>query len=260
MTKKSKNWITEERIIDKFQKTDLSSFPDVHIYTTKAEPIMWVLWVIKKQFKIDAYIPAGMLANIMVDGIGKSADIKLIKNGLAHAIGTKIHRKIVEGQTVYKIMQEGIKHLEELEKKRNKTRKELLYRSGQQYDVYKDLRKIVSNAKKEVFIVDSFPDVSFFDLYIDSIPQKVIIKILTKNPPKNFVAVGKLLSQQKKITIVDNKNIHDRYIFVDDECWMLGSSIKDAAKRIPTTFVKLEGGKEQYILWDSYFKSGTKLV
>ncbi len=256
----TKNSITEEGIIEKFQKTDLSSFPDVHGYATKAEPIMWVLWVIKKQFKIDAYVPAGMLANIMVDGIGKSADIQSIKNGLAHAIGTKIHRKNDQGQAVYKIMQEGIKHLEELEKKINKTRKEILYKSGQQYDVYKGLRKIVSNAKKEVFIVDAYPDASLFDLYIDSIPDKVIIKILTKNPPKSFVSVGKLLPQQKNITIVDNKNVHDRYIFVDNECWMLGASIKDAAKKKPTTFVKLEGVKEQYKLWNSYFKSGTKIV
>ena len=260
MKVKTKNSITEEEIIEKFLKADLSSFPDVHNYKTKAEPIMWVLWVIKNQFKIKAYIPAGMLANIMVDGVGKSSDVQLIKNGLAHAIGTKVHRRIVDGQAVYKIMEDGIKHLEKIEKKYEKNRKEILFKSGQQYDVYKLLRKIVSKAKKQVFIIDSYPDVTLYDLYIDTIPEKVRIKILTKNPPKNFVTVGKILSQKKSLEIVDSKNVHDRYIFVDNECWMMGSSIKDAARKIPTTIVKLDEVQEQYTMWDSYFKSGTKLV
>jgi len=260
MTVKSKNSITEEKIIEKFQKTDLNSFPDVHSYTTKAEPIMWVLWVIKKQFKIEAYIPAGMLANIMVDGIGKSANVQSVKNGLAHAIGTKIHMKKVDDQPVYKIMEEGIKHLEKLEEKYDTDSFERIYKSGQQYAVYKDLRKIVLKAKKEVFIVDAYPDESLYDLYVDLIPQKVPIKILTNNPPKNFIIIGKMLSLQRSIKIVHSKHIHDRYIFIDNDCWMMGASIKDAAKKKATTLVKLKSVKEQYRLWNGYFKSGTKLV
>ncbi|HZS74440.1 MAG TPA: hypothetical protein VFA69_08070, partial [Candidatus Nitrosotalea sp.] len=224
------------------------------------EPIMWVLWVIKNQFKISAYVPAGMLANIMVDGIGKSADEQSIKNGLAHAIGTKVHRKIEDGQHAYKIMEEGIKHLEKLAGKSNKTNSERIYQSGQQYDVYKDLKKIVLTAKKEVFIVDAYTDETLYDLYIDSIPKKVLVKILTKNPPKNFITIGKMLSQQRSMAIVDSKQVHDRCIFVDGDCWILGSSIKDAAAKKPTTFMKLVDSKGLYQIWDGYFKSGTKLV
>ena len=252
--------ITEETIIEKFQKTDLSSFPDVHSYTTKAEPIMWVLWVIKNQFKITAYIPTGMLANIMADGIGKSADQQLIKNRLAHAIGTKVHRKIEDGQPVYKIMEEGIRHLQSLEKKSKREKFEKIYKSGQQYNVYQDLRNILSKAKKQVFIIDAYPDVSLYHLYVDSIPSHVPIKILTNHPPQNFITVGTMLSQQRNLRIQNSPHVHDRYIFVDDKSWMIGSSIKDAAKKKPTTLVKLEGTKELYSLWNSYFKLGSKLI
>lgn len=252
--------ITEEKIIQAFQKSDFSEYPDVHEYLKKAEPILWILWVIKEKFGIDVHIPAGMLANIMVDGIGKSSDEKSIKNALAHYVDTKVHRKIIEGQHSYKIMQEGIKYLEKINEKKNKSSNHKIYASGQQYNVYKDLKEMVKKSKKEIFIIDAYPDASLFDLYVDSIPKMVSIKILTKNPPNSFKTVGIMLTQQRTLEIVDSQHVHDRYVFIDEECWMIGSSIKDAAKKKPTVLVKLDGGKALYQMWNSYFKSGTKIV
>lgn len=255
-----KKSITEEEIIKKFQKSNLSAYPDVHEYTKKAEPILWLLWIIKEKFKIEAYIPAGTLANIMVDGIGKSSDEKSIKNALAHYIGTKVHRKIVDGQHSYKIMQEGVKHLGHVEEKNRKGKNEKIYKSGQQYNIYKDLKNLVIKAKKEVFIIDAYPDPSLFDLYVDVIPQKVSIKILTKNPPNNFKIIATMVAEQRKLSVVDSPHVHDRYIIIDNECWMIGSSIKDAAKKKPTTLVKIEGVKTIAKIYEAYFKSGTKLT
>ena len=255
-----KKVITEEEIIEKFQKSNFSAYPDIHQYNTKAEPILWILWIIKEKFKIDAYIPAGTLSNIMVDGIGKSSDEKSIKNALSRAIGTKVHRKIIDGQHSYKSMQVGVTHLQTIDEKITKNKDQKIYNSGQQYNVYKDLKKLVLKAKKEVFIIDAYPDPSLFDLYIDVISPKVFVKILTKNPPNSFKIIAQMLAQQRKLEVVDSRYIHDRYVIIDDECWMIGSSIKDAAKKKPTILVKIEGSKTIIKIYEAYFKSGTKLT
>jgi len=36
-----------------------------------------------------------------------------------------------------------------------------------------------------------------------------------------------------------SQDVHDRHIFVDDRCWTVGQSIKDAAKKKPTYMVGL---------------------
>lgn len=249
--------VTLDIVIKKFKKSDLSSFPNVYSYKTKLEPILWVLWVIKEKFRIDAYIPASMIADILVDGIGKSADQKTVKKAIARA-GKKIHRRSVDGEPVYKIMADGIYHLKKLEKVENK---EKIYSSGSQYDLYKDLKNLVQKASKEVFIVDAYPDDTLYDLYIDSIPKKAIVRFLTKNPPRKFVTIGKLLAQKRPLKIVASSQIHDRYIFVDKRCWTLGSSIKSAAKKKPTTLIELVTSRmELYSMHDTFFKNGTTLV
>ena len=82
---------------------------------------------------------------------------------------------------------------------------------------------------------------------------------MTKKPPTKFVTIGKLLSNKRPIEIRENNQIHDRYIFVDDKCWMLGSSIKDAGNK-PTVLVKIEGRDTLYNLMTSAFNNGTKLL
>ena len=95
-----------------------------------------------------------MIADILVDGIGKSADAITVKKALARA-GKKIHRKTVDGESVYKIMADGINYLKKIDEKKDN---EKIYSSGSQYDLYKDLKNLVQKATIEVFIVDAYPD------------------------------------------------------------------------------------------------------
>lgn len=137
--------------------------------------------------------------------------------------------------------------------------KEKIYDSEKPYDVYKDIKQIMKTATKEVFIIEPYLDVSIYELYIESIPSSVPIKILTKNPPSVFINVGNLLSKQRSLQIRESVKVHDRYLFVDDRCWMIGSSIKDAGKK-PTVLVKITGRNELYNIWQSIFENGKKLI
>jgi len=139
--------------------------------------------------------------------------------------------------------------------------KEKLYLEGDSYDVYKDIKTIVSKAKNEVFIVDAFPDETLFDLYLDSIPVSVEIKFLTKNPQGKFVAVAKLFAnkQGRKIDIRENQRIHDRYVFADDECWVIGPSLRGAGNKT-SYVVKMEGKDENYAAYSALFNAGKNII
>lgn len=134
----------------------------------------------------------------------------------------------------------------------NNENTEKIYDSNAQYDIYKNLKNIVKEARKEVFIVDGYPDESIYDLYVDVIPESIPIRILTKKYSSKFVSVGKLLSKKRSLEIREDDKVHDRYIFVDDKCWMLGASIKDAGIR-PTVLAPIKDKDELYKIWKSIF-------
>ena len=137
---------------------------------------------------------------------------------------------------------------------------ERVYKVGEQYDVFKDLRDIVSKATSEVFIVDAYTDESLYELYVDSISIKVPVKILTKKPTGKSISIGTMLKQKRPLEIKQNNSIHDRLIFVDDNCWILGTSIKDAAKNQPTVLMKINAHDDLYKLYHNYFDNGTTII
>ncbi|MFY3741257.1 MAG: hypothetical protein HMLIMOIP_001711 [Candidatus Nitrosomirales archaeon] len=79
----------------------------------KADQILWLLWKLKKDYKIESFIPISVVVAILVDGLSISINEKTVKNALAPIRG-KIHRKDVEGEIAYKIMQEGIDHVQKV--------------------------------------------------------------------------------------------------------------------------------------------------
>ncbi|MEK4459667.1 hypothetical protein [Paenibacillus sp. FSL R10-2748] len=89
-------------------------------------------------------------------------------------------------------------------------------------------------AKKEILIVDNYIDSSLF-LVLEEVAQSVAIKILTsKLQGDTPVAIEKYKAQRGNFEWCQVKNFHDRYIFVDNECYLLGASIKDFANRATT--------------------------
>jgi hypothetical protein len=52
---------------------------------------------------------------------------------------------------------------------------------------------------------------------------------------------------------------HDRVLFVDDRCWVIGQSIKDAARKKPTYLVEVTAGQMRNI-YDQLWANATKIV
>ena len=98
--------ITQEKLISEFKKIDTS---DIFEFKKFSDQIFYVLKIIKTDFNIDDYIPVSVLTNLLVEGIGISATTKKVINTL-NPIRKKIHKKSIEGEITYKIMQESITH------------------------------------------------------------------------------------------------------------------------------------------------------
>ncbi len=118
---------------------------------------------------------------------------------------------------------------------------EKIYQKGQVYDFYKDIRDITQQAKREVFLVDAYPDEEVLDLYLEKTSTGVAIRILTNMPKRNFLSVARKFKMKPGVTfeVRTSGDCHDRVFFIDDTCWVMGQSLKDAAKK-PTYLVKIE--------------------
>jgi hypothetical protein len=111
------------------------------------------------------------------------------------------------------------------------------FKAGEVYDFFRSLNKVVASAEKSIFIVDPYLDDSVFNHYLTSRAGGVNVRLLTTNNQSQIKpAADKYIAQYGSVLEVKKcKNIHDRVIFIDGYvCWVIGQSLKDAAKAKPT--------------------------
>lgn len=130
---------------------------------------------------------------------------------------------------------------------------------GAAYDFFRALNDIVSTAKVQLWIVDPYLDAEVFDGYMQALHPGVSVRLLTSRYLGNVkIAAEKYQAQFGSVVEVRSSNdIHDRVIFVDnDQCWVLGASIKDAALKKPTYLAPVssdivaEKRKHYEIIWE----------
>jgi len=140
-------------------------------------------------------------------------------------------------------------------------RTERVYPKGHAYDFYKDIREITKNARHEVFIIDAYASEELLDLYLEKIPSEVRIRILTNKPQRNFMAVAQKFKMKPNVhfEVRSTTDCHDRLFFVDENCWVIGQSIKDAGKK-PTYLVNIEGYNLFRKVFDDLWKNASALI
>jgi hypothetical protein len=113
------------------------------------------------------------------------------------------------------------------------------YSAGDEYAFYQDLRDIMAQAKADIFILDNYLNTEFFDLYVATVKAGVNLRIMTDHLRGNLGAVAQKYANSYPVELRSSPDLHDRHIFVDDRCWAVGQSIKDAARKKPTYMVEL---------------------
>lgn len=139
--------------------------------------------------------------------------------------------------------------------------KEKVYPKGHVYDFYKDIRQITKNAEREVFVIDAYVNEELLDLYLEKISSGVRIRILTNKPQGNFIAIARKFRMRPNIRfeVRRNEDCHDRLFIVDENCWVIGQSVKDAGKK-PTYLMKIEGYNLFKNVFEDLWKEASVLV
>lgn len=113
---------------------------------------------------------------------------------------------------------------------------------GAIYDFLKALRDLIASATKSLLVVDPYLDEQIFDAYLSSVSSQVVVRLLAREFAVALKpSVEKFIAQNKTLVEVrTSKALHDRVVFIDDRsCWVLGQSIKDAARTKPTYLAPL---------------------
>jgi hypothetical protein len=116
------------------------------------------------------------------------------------------------------------------------------FAAGDVYDFFKELNSVIGSAESSIFIIDPYLDHTVFDQYVISKKKGVKVRFLISQNAENVKAASEKYESQyhEAVEIRKNNKIHDRVIFIDDyACWVVGQSIKDAAKAKPTYLAPL---------------------
>ena len=134
------------------------------------------------------------------------------------------------------------------------------YEPGDEYAFYRDLKGVLTAAQQEVFIIDNYLNTEIFELYADVIPRGVSVRMLTDQSRGNLIAVAQKYATRGKFELRSSQDVHDRVVFVDGRCWVIGQSIKDAAKKKPTYMIEHENPGRMQPIYESVWNTATTLV
>jgi hypothetical protein len=88
-------------------------------------------------------------------------------------------------------------------------------------------------------IVDAYLNEEAFNLYADKIAPGVVARILSKSVTPNLEMAARMFAAKRTLELRVSADAHDRVLFSDDRGWVVGQSLKDAAKAKPTYLVEL---------------------
>lgn len=98
---------------------------------------------------------------------------------------------------------------------------------------------MVAATVKEMFIVDAYLDEQIFNLYVSKVPNHAMVRILTNKIGPHVETVARMYVKNRALELRSSPDGHDQVVFLDQRGWVIGQSIKDAAKKKPTYLVEL---------------------
>ena len=103
---------------------------------------------------------------------------------------------------------------------------------GQIFDAYVFVTDLIKSAKRRIVLIDNYIDETTF-LIVSKRSQGVSAEIRTGRLTKDLqLDLQKHNSQYAPVKVVSVKNIHDRFLIVDDTVYHIGASLKDLGKKL----------------------------
>lgn len=112
----------------------------------------------------------------------------------------------------------------------NKEIKQKIFYEGEVFNAHKFVSNIISQAKKNIILIDNYIDENTLVLFSES---KVKITIYTKNITEKLkLDVNKYNKQYSTIKLVQFNKSHDRFLIIDNKkIYQFGASLKDLGKK-----------------------------
>jgi hypothetical protein len=113
---------------------------------------------------------------------------------------------------------------------------------GGVFDYFDEIRKVIAEARADLFFVDPYLDAEFVGRYLPHVVSGTSVRLLGRERMSTLAPAADLMRKQSGLNIAVRSAgaFHDRYLFVDGRaCYQSGASFKDGAKRAPTTLTQI---------------------
>lgn len=158
---------------------------------------------------------------------------KVLKDYLIQGIA--VHDRL---QTVEDKLENGLRMLEDHDRKidffvrTSLPPVEGVFYDGQIFDAYVFATDLIRSAKKSVVLIDNYIDESVL-LMLSKRQEGVVAEIRTGRLTETLKQdLARYNAQYPSIRMVGTKNIHDRFLIVDDDVYHIGASLKDLGKKL----------------------------
>ena len=116
----------------------------------------------------------------------------------------------------------------------NEKPEELLIPTGCVWDAYMFVCDLIRSAEKRIILVDNFVDERVLTM-LDKRNKGVLAEVHTRYHEQTKLDFDKHNQQYEPISYVQLPHaVHDRYLIVDDDVWLLGTSVKDMGRSLCT--------------------------
>ena len=148
------------------------------------------------------------------------AEINTIKQNI---LNTNIHQKEADKR---------IDELFALMDKYNVEEKQGIFFQGQIFDAYAKFESFISQAKKEIVLIDGYIDLSVLERLAKK-KKGVLVTIYTDpKTPLTTQDIQKFNAQYPTLTLKHTTKMHDRFLIIDGKSlYHIGASLKDLGKK-----------------------------
>ena len=129
----------------------------------------------------------------------------------------------------------------------NEKPEELLIPTGCVWDAYMFVCDLIRRAEKRIILVDNFVDERVLTM-LDKRNKGVSAEVHTRYYEQTKLDFDKHNQQYEPISYVQLPHaVHDRYLIVDDDVWLLGTSVKDMGRGL-CTIIKMGFRPEEVLV------------